>query len=64
MSLATTVSSNQEALEIARDYASRKGVNETRAEAYAEVWFDAGKDDDKSGPEDLRLHLDLKFNRV
>ena len=64
MTATETVKSNQRALEIARDYAHRKGVNETRAEAFAEVWFDAGKDFDKSGPDDLRSHLDMKFNRV
>ena len=64
MSNATTVTSNHDALKIARDYAFRKGLNEARAEAFAEVWFDAGMDDDKFTPEALRLHLDLKFNRV
>lgn len=58
------VKSSLQAAEIARDYAYRKGVNGTRAEAFAEVWFEAGKDDEKSTPEALRLHLDWKFNRV
>lgn len=58
------VKSNQQAIEIARNYAYRNGVNESRAEAFAEVWFDAGKDFDKSAPSDLRALLDLKFNRM
>lgn len=58
------VKSNQQAIEIARDYAYRKGVNASRAEAFAEVWFDAGKDFDKSAASDLWAHLDLKFNRA
>jgi hypothetical protein len=29
-----------EARRIAREYADEMGVNESRAEAYAEVWFD------------------------
>jgi hypothetical protein len=57
-----TFKSIHQATEIARDYAQEKGVNVGRAETFAEVWFDAGKDFDKSGPEDLRSHLDMKFN--
>jgi hypothetical protein len=49
MAMTETVKSNQQAIEIARDYAYRKGVNETQAEAFAEVWFDAGNDFDKWG---------------
>jgi hypothetical protein len=64
MNAPETVKSNQQAIEIARDYAFRKGVNESRAEAFAEVWFDAGKDFDESGPDDLRAYLNMKFNRV
>lgn len=51
------VATKQEAHEIARDYASRKGVNTSRAEAFAEIWFDTGKDHDKAGPDHLRAYF-------
>lgn len=60
----SAVKSIHKATEIARDYAHQQGVNEAKAEAYAEVWFDASKDFDRSGPEALIRHLDLKFERV
>jgi hypothetical protein len=49
-------------MEIAREYASRNGVNETTAEKLAELWFDAGKDDAQSTHHALALHLGDKFN--
>lgn len=58
------VETHTEAVAIARDYACKKGVNEGRAQAYAEVWLDSGKDNDKLTPAALELHLAMKFNRV
>jgi hypothetical protein len=55
------VKSEQEALEIARAFASRNDLNESKAEAYAESWYDAGKDYDKSTPDDLRAYLARRF---
>lgn len=51
-----------EALAVARKYASIMDWKESRAEAYAESWFDAGNDDESH--EALRSFLVLKFSEV
>lgn len=56
-----TVASNAEAIEIARKFAAVEDVNEDRAVAFAENWFDAGKDFDASAPTDLRAYLVRRF---
>ncbi|RZF23432.1 hypothetical protein EVC45_44610 [Paraburkholderia sp. UYCP14C] len=50
-----------QARRIARRFASEEGVNEARAEAYADVWYEAGKDDDASTETALRAHLRRRF---
>lgn len=55
------VKSVQEALEIARAFASRNDVNESRAEAFAKTWYEAGKDFDISSPDDLIAYLARRF---
>jgi hypothetical protein len=50
-----------EARRVAREYAAEMNYNESRAEAYAEVWFDAGKDADASTTGALRLYLAQRF---
>jgi hypothetical protein len=57
------VKNNGEALQIARDFAASENVNEGRAEAYAETWFDAGKGFHASSPADLRAYLARRFER-
>lgn len=57
------VESNHEALKIAQEYARNNDVNESRAEAIAEVWFDAGHDYDQESPEFLIRHLDRAFGK-
>lgn len=52
----------QEALEIARAFAGRQELNGSTAEAYAETWFDAGKDFDKASADDLRAYLTRRFD--
>lgn len=47
---------------IAREYAAESGENEERAEAYADVWFDAGKDSDASTTDALRMYLRGRFS--
>ena len=61
MSENAQVKTFQEALEIARGFASHHDMNETQAEAYAEAWFEAGKDFDKASPDDLRAYLARRF---
>nr|WP_057929868.1 hypothetical protein [Burkholderia ambifaria] len=56
------VQSIDEAKRIAREYANTEGVNDARAEAYAEVWFDAGKDADASTADALRAYLRRRFD--
>jgi hypothetical protein len=55
------INTSDEILEIARTFASNMNIDETQAEAFAESWFYAVKDDDKSSPEALRSFLALKF---
>jgi hypothetical protein len=50
-----------QARRIARQFACDEGVNETRAEAYADVWYEAGKDDDAATEVALRAHLRRRF---
>jgi hypothetical protein len=49
---------------IARDYADTEGVNDVRAEVYAEVWIDAGKDADASTADVLRAYLRRRFDTI
>jgi len=58
-----TVKTNAEALQIARNFASSENINEDLAEAYAEAWFDAGKDFDASSPADLLAYLAKRFDK-
>lgn len=58
----TQVKTFQEALEIARAFAALHEVNDSKAEAYAESWYEAGKDYDKASPDDLRAYLSRRFN--
>lgn len=55
------VKSAKEALEIAREFASLNSQDEVKAEAYAEAWYNAGKDFDVSTPADLRSYLARRF---
>ena len=55
------VKSEQEALEIAREFASVNNLDDVKAEAYADAWYDAGKDFDVSTPADLRSYLARRF---
>lgn len=57
-----SVKTVQEALEIARAFAGRQDLNESTAEAYAEAWYDAGKDFDKASADDLRAYLTRRFD--
>ncbi|MEX4003616.1 hypothetical protein AB4Y38_32555 [Paraburkholderia sp. EG285A] len=50
-----------QARRIARQLAAEEGVSEARAEAYADVWYEAGKDDDASTETALREHLRRRF---
>ncbi len=50
-----------DAIEIARIFAHQNDVNESRAEAIAGAWFEAGKDDAESSPEHLLAHLARRF---
>ncbi|MFP3606747.1 hypothetical protein [Paraburkholderia sp. OV446] len=50
-----------QARRIARQFASEQGVNEVRAEAYADVWYEASKDDEASTETALRAHLRRRF---
>lgn len=59
-----TVATHAEARQIARKYAHENDVNECRAEALAEMWFDAGKDFDLSSPADLCSHLRQRFTEA
>lgn len=52
---------NAEALRIASQFAHDNNVNDTRAEAYAETWFDAGKDPEDSTQSALLSYLARKF---
>lgn len=52
----------REAVEIARAFAEKNELNEAKAEAYAETWFEAGKDHDKDSADDLRAYLAGRFN--
>ncbi|RJF92675.1 hypothetical protein [Noviherbaspirillum saxi] len=52
----------QEALEIARAFAAHYDVHDSRAEAYAESWYEAGKDYDKASADDLRAYLLRRFD--
>lgn len=56
------VKSIEEARRIAREYADTEGLNDARAEACAEVWFDAGKDADASTADALRAYLRRRFD--
>jgi hypothetical protein len=58
----TQVKTLQAALELARAFASHHEVNESQAEAYAENWYEAGKDYDKATAEDLGAYLMRRFN--
>lgn len=58
------VTSHQQALDIARRFAAQHEVNEGRVEAYADAWFDAGKDFDCSSADDLRAYLKRRFGLV
>jgi hypothetical protein len=57
----TELTDIDQARRIAHEYAEKMGVNEARAEAYAEVWFEAGKDADASSADALRKYLDRRF---
>lgn len=50
------------ALMIARKYAALRDWNDARAEAFAEAWYNAGKDDDS--PEALRSFLTRRFATI
>lgn len=62
MSESQQVKTAQEALEIARAFAGHHGRNESTAEAYAETWYEAGKDFDKASADDLRAYLARRFD--
>jgi len=55
------VLTNAEAVQIASHFAHDNSVNDTRAEAFAELWFDAGKDPDDSTQSALLSYLARKF---
>ncbi len=55
------VLTNTEAVRIAIQFAHDNNVNDTRAEAFAETWFDAGKDPDDSTQSALLSYLARKF---
>lgn len=55
------VQSIDEARRIAHEFANTEGVNDVRAEAYADVWFDAGKDANASTVDALRAYLCRRF---
>jgi hypothetical protein len=52
----------QDALEIARAFASRYEVSASQSETFAADWYEAGKDYDKASPEDLCAYLGRRFN--
>lgn len=55
------VLTNAEAVRIAFQYAHDNNVNDARAEAFAEAWFDAGKDTEQSTRSALLSHLGSRF---
>ena len=55
------VLTNAEAIRIAIQYAHDNNVNDARAEAFAESWFDAGKDSEKSTQSALLSYLGKRF---
>lgn len=61
MSENARVKTSQEALEIARQFASKNDMHVSNAEAYADTWFEAGRDFDKSSANDLRAYLGRRF---
>jgi hypothetical protein len=59
--MSSEVQDIEHARRIAQQFASDEGVNEVRAEAYADVWYGAGKDVDASTESELRAHLRRRF---
>ncbi|WP_321935361.1 hypothetical protein [Paraburkholderia sp. J8-2] len=60
--MSNEVQSIEEARRIAREYAYAEDFNEVRAEAFADVWFDAGKDSDASTADALRAYIRRRFD--